>query len=258
MPPLESKKLLFQKAIKENSRSRAAGGNGVKLMFIDVKKAHLNGFLADDDHTFIQLPNEVKHEGRRGRLRKWLYGMRLAASAWEKDYSARLAALGFKKGAVAPTVIFCEEKNIRCVMHGDDFTFMGEKGNLMFVAKSMQEVYELKIRAVLGDEHDDDKEIAILNRMLTWMPGYLEYEADEKQVREILKYFDLDSTSKSLGAPSVKESSSEVTEHSEPLDAQGKTEFRGLAARANYLSLDCMDIQLTTKEICRDMASPTQ
>ena len=28
MPPLESKKLLFQKAIKENSRNRAVGGNG--------------------------------------------------------------------------------------------------------------------------------------------------------------------------------------------------------------------------------------
>ena len=34
------------------------------------------------------------------------------------------------------------------------------------------------------------------------------------------------------------------------------TEFRGLAVRANYLSLDRVDIQYATKEICRDMASP--
>jgi hypothetical protein len=107
MPPLESKKLLFQKAVTENSRNRAMGGNGVKLMFIDVKKAHLNGFLDDDEQAFIQLPNEAKHEGGCGRLRRWLYGMRPAASAWEKDYSDKLAALGFKKGVAAPTVFFC-------------------------------------------------------------------------------------------------------------------------------------------------------
>ena len=130
-------------------------------MFIDVKTAHLNGFLGEDDHAFIQLPNEVKHEGKCGSLRRWLYGMRPAASAWEKDYSDKLAALGFKKGVAAPTVFFCEEKNVRCVVHGDDFTFMGEKEGLMSVAKALQGVYELKIRAVLGDESEDDKEITI-------------------------------------------------------------------------------------------------
>ena len=34
------------------------------------------------------------------------------------------------------------------------------------------------------------------------------------------------------------------------------SEFRGVAARANYLALDRMDVQFTAKEICRDMAEP--
>ena len=41
MPPLEAKKVLFQKAVQENKERRKNGQDGIKLMFIDVKKAHL-------------------------------------------------------------------------------------------------------------------------------------------------------------------------------------------------------------------------
>ena len=42
----------------------------------------------------------------------------------------------------------------------------------------------------------------------------------------------------------------------ELLGKEDATKFRALAARANYLAQDRMDIQYTTKEICRDMANP--
>jgi len=42
------------------------------------------------------------------------------------------------------------------------------------------------------------------------------------------------------------------------LSPEVSSEFRGLAARANYLSLDRVDIQYATKEICRDMATPKE
>jgi hypothetical protein len=155
-------------------------------------------------------------------------------------------------------VFFCKDKDIRCVVHGDDFTFSGAKADLLNIAKAMKEVYELKVRAILGDECDDDKEITILNRTLSWGADGMKYEADEKHVTEILKYFNLDESSKGLDAPSVRERSVEALECSEQLDAKTKTEFRGLAARANYLSLDRMDIQYATKEACREMAVPTE
>jgi hypothetical protein len=126
------------------------------------------------------------------------------------------------------------------------------------VAKSMKEAYELKVRAILGDEQEDDKTITILNRVLSWDAEGLKYEADSKHVTAILDYFGLDETSKGAEAPSVRETSATILEHSEPLNAKMKTEFRGLAARANYLSLDRMDIQHATKEACREMAAPTE
>jgi len=56
--------------------------------------------------------------------------------------------------------------------------------------------------------------------------------------------------------PFVRETKEELTREDAELPADIATEFRGLAARANYLSLDRVDIQYATKEICRDMAAP--
>ena len=56
MPPLESKKLLFQQAVSQNARNRRSGEDGIKVMLIDVKKAHLNGFVGEDECAYIELP----------------------------------------------------------------------------------------------------------------------------------------------------------------------------------------------------------
>ena len=69
------------------------------LMFVDVKKAHLNGVVENGEKVYIELPEEAKADGKCGRLRRWLYGMRPAASAWEKDYTDKLKSVGFKRAA---------------------------------------------------------------------------------------------------------------------------------------------------------------
>ena len=58
--------------------------------------------------------------------------------------------------------------------------------------------------------------------------------------------------------PIVKETKEEATEEEVELGPYAAIEFRGLAARANYLSSDRPDIQFATKEICREMAKPTE
>ena len=35
----------------------------------------------------------------------------------------------------------------------------------------MEDSYELKMRAMLGDDFGDDKEITILNRLISWQGG---------------------------------------------------------------------------------------
>ena len=53
-----------------------------KLLFVDVKKAHLNPVCGED--VYIELPEECGAPlGTCGKLAYWLYGFRPAASAWE-------------------------------------------------------------------------------------------------------------------------------------------------------------------------------
>ncbi len=54
----------------------------MKLMFIDVKKAHLNGTC--DDEVCVERPEEERRPGLCARVKRWLYGMRGAAQSWAR------------------------------------------------------------------------------------------------------------------------------------------------------------------------------
>ena len=136
------------------------------MMFIDIKKAHLNGKLAEDEYAYVQLPIEAG--GGVGRLRRWLYGMRPAASAWEEDYSKNLESIGFTRGKSASTTFFHAETGVRLVVWGDDFTFLGRDEDLKKMRGHLNEWYETTSRGTLGPEAGDDKEVRILNRTLKW------------------------------------------------------------------------------------------
>ena len=71
-----------------------------KVLFMDVKKAHLNGKLGEDGWAFVVLPSEAG--SGLARLRRWLYGMRPAAKAWEEDYGANLVKEGYNRGVAGP------------------------------------------------------------------------------------------------------------------------------------------------------------
>ena len=109
-------------------RRREAGEEEMKLMFIDVRKAHLNARVKEGEEEWVELPQEFWEWGRYAKLRRWLYGMRKAASGWEEDYVDKFIKSGFKRGIAASTVFYNPETNVRVVVHGDDFTFAGTKG----------------------------------------------------------------------------------------------------------------------------------
>ena len=78
MPPLESKKLIF----------------------IDVKKAHLHARCEGEE--WVQLPEEFWEYGKYARLRRWLYGMRKGVAGWEEEHARKLEGEGFRRGKGAP------------------------------------------------------------------------------------------------------------------------------------------------------------
>ncbi len=72
--------------------------------------------------------------------------MRPAAQAWEKDYSHRLQEV--ERGLYNPVVFFNKATELRLVVHGDDFTFLGYENDLDEIEAKMSSWY-IKVRGRL-------------------------------------------------------------------------------------------------------------
>ena len=60
-------------------------------------------------------------------------------------------------------VFYHPVKNISLVVHGDGFTFCRSDRDLKWVRDHMKSWYEIKVRARLGMDKTDDKEVSILS-----------------------------------------------------------------------------------------------
>jgi hypothetical protein len=233
--------------------SRAASKKGRKVLVIDVKKAHL--YPRCDAEVFIELPSEAGAEvGMCGKLVHWLYGFRPAAQAWESHYSGNLESIGFQRGRASPVSFYDSRSDVSCLVHGDDFTFVGEKAALEVVEIKMKEWYELKVKARLGDEPGDDKETDILGRIVRCTESGFEYEADPRHRQKIVEALGFSEKTKGL---TVNGRIEDLAEAVVDLEAAECTPFRALAARMNYLAQDAPEVQFAAKEVCREMARPT-
>ena len=254
MPPLEAKKILFKLAAHSFDGSRTKRRRKMKLMFVDVSKAHLNG-ICEGDH-YVELPEEAEaKDGKCGKLLRWLYGMRPAAQGWEKDYSKKFEAVGFVWGQSSMVVAFNPDTETKLVVHGDDFTFLGYKDELDNMEQLMKRWYDVKIRGRIGDDKRDAKEITILNRTIEWREDRLVYKADTKHAKTIIHGIGLQETSKSVCSPA--EVSGNDDEDDCKLDNEEEIIFRKLAMTANYLAMDRPDIQYAVGRICRGMPRPS-
>ena len=109
---------------------------------------------------YFELPPEAGAKpGVCGKLIHWLYGFRPAAQAWENHYAENMRKVGFERGPGASVAFLHKERDLACVVHGDDFTFCGSDSDLTWIECLMMEWYEVKVRGRLGPEPQDDKEI---------------------------------------------------------------------------------------------------
>ena len=94
--------------------------------------------------------------------------------------------------------------------------------------------------------------------MITWTPEGIEYEADPRHRQMVLDYFGLgEGSNEALGTNGEKEEEVQPGDEVE-LEPKEATEYRGGAARVNYLFLDCPDFQFPVKQCSREMAKPTK
>ena len=93
--------------------------------------------------------------------------------------------IGFARGVSNSTVFHRQSTGCRCVVQGDDFTFLcyGDHGEEL--VDKMGQWYDVTVRAVIGDDDGDDKEVTILNRTLKHTGDGLEYSADPSEKLEL-------------------------------------------------------------------------
>ena len=142
-----------------------------KLLFIDVSKAYFHA--PAQRPVYVVLPDEALEPDERGghvvgRLNYSLYGTRDAAQNWEVAYTQFLVSLGFKRGLSSPCIFVHPSRDMRLVVHGDDFTILGEDGHLSWLASEFDKKFKIKVRGILGPDSHDVHEITLLNRVLSW------------------------------------------------------------------------------------------
>ena len=103
-----------------------------------------------------------------GKLCKAMYGTRGPAQNWEYEYVEQLEKMGFRRGKATPCSFFMEARDLRVVVHGDDFTVLGTEEDLDWFRREISKAYEVKFRGRIGPGCNDQKSIRILNRVVEW------------------------------------------------------------------------------------------
>ena len=251
-PPLEALRLILSHA-----GMWIPGRNGERkaVMINDVRRAYFYARATRD--LYIEIPREDPDAGPNvlGKLKLCLYGTRDAAKGWQEELSAHLEKIGFTRGIGHPSVFHHKERQIMTLVHGDDYVSTGLQTDLDWLETELSKAYEIQTQKV-GPGSNQDKEGKVLNRIVRCTGDGWEYEADPRHAELIVEQLGV-SGSRTLTSPGVDGSAEEDTPEDIAIYGLDATRFRGVAARCNYLAMDRPDIQFATKEICREMSSPT-
>ena len=116
--------------------------------------------------------------------------------------------------------------------------------------------FEIKVRARFGGDKDDDKQVTILGRTVTWNEDGTTWEADTRHREKVLEFFGVQENSNTLMVNGDKETAEDSECAIDPLAKQEARDYRGLATRINFLSLDWPSVQVPDKECAEEMSSP--
>ena len=85
-------------------------------------------------------------------------------------------------------MFYHQEKNLRLVVHGDDFTILGHEESLDWFKERITNKYEIKFRGRLGPGPKDDKEIRLLNRVIYRGNEGIKYEPDQRHADIMIRF----------------------------------------------------------------------
>ena len=105
---------------------------------------------------------------------------------------------------MTPCVIGHKERQLRAMIHGDDFTLLGNEVGLGWFRDNIQRQLEVKTRGRLGPGVNDQKFVRIPNRIITWNKDKIQFEADQRHAEIIVKQLVFKGSSNAVCTPRMK------------------------------------------------------
>ena len=86
-----------------------------------------------------------------------MYGTRNAATHWEDRYAGHLVSCGFVRSKSQPCVLYHPNRDIKLVVHENEFTNLAVNEDLRWYVDMMEKHSEIKMGGILGPDKDDSK-----------------------------------------------------------------------------------------------------
>ena len=261
MPPLAALKLLLSFCVT----SSLVGMDGKVIhrrapyciSFVDVKRAH---FVSNATRElYVELPVEAGvPKGKVGRLLKSMYGCRDAGKNWELEVARTMKRLGFKQGISNPCVFYHPERDIRTMVHGDDFVSVGSLEALKWLNKGYESAWTVVIRGIIGPPQykECQSSIIVLNRLLSWTSKGIEYECDPRHAQLVMKDYGI--TKGKVTTPIAKEPPEDKEKPDTKIPADEVSFYRSATMRLNYAGQDRPDLAYVCRELAKGMSEPTE
>ena len=232
------------------------------MLVIDISRAHPHCGMKRT--VYVKLPKECNpEEDECALLQRCMYGCRDANQQFEFKVGDVMDHLDMKRGAFSPCVFAHRANSTAAWVHGDDFVLKVQRKRVAEVVSKIGQHLLVKVRAVLGPRGDDDKQVTILNRLITWrdqkgsVAEALEIEADPRHCQLILSQLGLNTpSSRGLGTPGVKTAG--VMSPGKDLPKEEVTPHRSVTMRAAFLAQDRWELKFASKEAARFMNKPNE
>ena len=150
--------------------------------------------------------NDIKGD-KVGLLRRSMYGMRDAASLWEKLVAKKMKALGFRQGKSTPCVFWHPVKDVRTTLHGDNFASLGYRMDLEWLEGELSKEWSVQVEGYFGPPGEADCVCSMrtLNRLLAWTHEGIEWECDPRHVEILVREMGVAKANTKVTTPGIRE-----------------------------------------------------
>jgi hypothetical protein len=189
---------------------------------MDVKTAFLNGVL--EEEVYVRQPPEFESEKYPHwvyKLRKALYGLKKAPSAWYGRFRGFLFERGFDMGKVDQTLFLLRQRDILIVqVYVDDIVFGGSSNSLVArFTDDMRREFEMsmmgELQLFLGLQIKQSKEGTFVHQV--------------KYTKDIVRKFKMDD-SMAMDTPMSRTTAPDADEEGEHVDQAGHVTRRSTGA----------------------------